>query len=151
MSEVVTPAFSSPESESHPGSAGTPDAELRQALEAAQAAEAHVLELMHATDIDVHEAEVLHAIKTNVDLHSTDAIVPSIEETRIEVLRPMDRDAIIIVAGDHRVCVPGAVLRAKAGRTLTTADLLELAPIILEHPEHFGAYGEYTIAPSSAE
>jgi hypothetical protein len=70
----------------------------------------------------------------------------------------MDRDALVIRAGDHSVCVPMRAIRDRlraegvdSSVHLRTADLLELAPYILEHPEQFEAIGEYTVssAPSA--
>jgi hypothetical protein len=164
MNSGSTPAFSSPSSESHPGSAGT-DAELQAALEAAQTAEAHVLELMHAKDAGAILGAALEIAlpygisepsETRIDA-PTEAPA-AIGETRIEIFRPMDRDALVISAGDHRVMVPMRVIRERLKAegadlmALTTGDLLDIAPYILEHPEEFEAIGEYTIASApSAE
>lgn len=157
MNNGSMPAFSSPSSESHPGSAGT-DAELQAALEAARAAEAHVLELMEHTqqgaDIGTPGNPPDNA-PSSADA-PTEAPAP-VDGPRIEIFRPMDRDALVITAGDHSVCVPMRAIRDRlraegvdSSVHLVTADLLELAPYILEHPEEFGAIGEYTVS-SAAE
>jgi hypothetical protein len=123
----------------------TPDTELQSALEAAQKAEAHVLELMHSKDVNV----IVNGDVLEVD---TPYGISEPSETRIEIFRPMDRDALVISAGDHRVMVPMRAVRERLKSegadltSLTTGDLLDIAPYILEHPEEFEAIGEYTVA-----
>jgi hypothetical protein len=129
----------------------TPDTELQSALEAAQTAEAHVLELMQTkSEHGPDAASAPSDAQRPGDASPADAPAPG--ATHIEIFRPMDRDALVISAGDHRVMVPMRTIRERLKAegadtlSLTTGDLLDIAPYILEHPEEFEAIGEYTVA-----
>jgi hypothetical protein len=125
--------------------------ELTQALEQARAAEAHVLELMQSkSEHGPDAASAPSDAQRPGDASPADAPAPG--ATQIEIFRPMDRDALVISAGDHRVMVPMRTIRERLKAegadltSLTTGDLLDIAPYILEHPEEFEAIGEYTVA-----
>jgi hypothetical protein len=85
---------------------------------------------MHATDVDARDAILGAALEVALPYgisepsastgNPPDAPTPLSadrsahrSQTRIEIFRPMDRDALVISAGDHSVCVPMRAIRER--------------------------------------